>query len=193
MRVLQLLFVAALAAGALSTLPGLSAQTREVTGTFTVNTTVHTMTNVYAFARRNGLGEEQGLKLLVTSAPVPAEVIRGYINNSWIQDKALKGEIVALELLVFPEQLEKARAAGGFRNCCQTNFYAKGLITEDLSLSISGTQELSIAKADAGRIAGRVQLQTTKTTLGARATLQYDLTFNTKLLTSKSAFGPFAH
>jgi hypothetical protein len=192
-RFFQWPLVVALAALALSDHGALSAQAKEVTGTFTIEKTAHTMTNAYAFARRSGAGEDQGLLILFTSAPVPAEIIRGYINNGWIKEKALKGELTAIEILLRPGTIEEARTAAGVRNCCQSNFYAKGLISEDLSLSISGTQQLSLAKTEAGRIAGRVQLPLTKNppAFGGGATIQYDLTFNTKVLTSKSMFGPW--
>ncbi len=172
----------------------LRAQPPEVTGTFTINKTVHTIKNVYAFARKNGAGEDQGPVILFTSAPVPVEVIRTHvINKTWVQQKALLGELVALEVLVRPATIEEARTAAGARSCCQSNFFAKGLITEDLNFAISGTQQLSITKAEAGRISGRVQLPLTKNSpsIGFGATIQYDLTFNTRILVSKSIMGPW--
>ena len=83
MRFSRLQFVA-LAAFALSGHGAVLAQPREVTGTFTIDKTIHTLTNAYAFARKSGAGEDQGLLILFTSAPVPAEVIRAYVNNSWV-------------------------------------------------------------------------------------------------------------
>jgi hypothetical protein len=165
-----------------------------VTGTFTINKTVHTIKNVYAFARKNGVGEDQGPVILFASAPVPVEVIRTHvINRNWIQQKALQGELVALEVVIRPPTIEEARTAAGALNCCQSNFFAKGLITEDLNFSISGTQQLSITKAEAGRIAGRVQLPLTRNSpqMGGGATIEYDLTFNTRVLVSKSIMGPW--
>ncbi len=194
MRVLRLLPIVMLAAVALSAPSAVSAQVKEVTGTFTINKTVVTMTNAYAFARRSGAGDDQGVLLLFTSAPVPADAIRGYMNNSWWQSKALNGELTAIEVILPAHTMQQARTAANQLNCCQSNFYAKGLITEDLSLSISGTQEVTITQAPAGRIAGHVVLPVTKNApnFGGGATIQYDLTFNTRLLTSKSSRGPWA-
>ena len=188
------LFVVGLAVYGLPAEAPLRAQPPEVTGTFTINGTPHKLTHVYAFARKSGSGEDQGPLILFTSVPVPAEVIRTYvIDKSWVQQKALKGELVAIEVVVRPATVEEARTAAGARNCCQSNFFGKGLITEDRSLSISGTQQLLIAKSEPGRIAGRVQLPSTKNApgMGGGATIQYDVTFNTRILVSKSMMGPW--
>lgn len=126
---------------------------------------------------------------------MPTVAVRAYMNNSWIRERALKGELTAIEFFIRPETIVEARTAAGARNCCQSSFYAKRLITEDLNLSVSGTQEVSITKSQAGRIAGRVQypLRKNAPNVGGGATIQYDLTFNTKILTSKSISGPWAH
>ena len=172
-----------------------SAQAKEVTGVFTINKTPAPLTNAYAFARRSGSGADNGVLLLFTSAPVPPDAIRGYMNNSWWNTKALAGELTAIEVIVsIPEHLQEARAAGGKRNCCQVNFYDKRIITEDKGLSISGTQALTLTQAPAGRIAGRIMLPETKNApnFGNGTTLAYDLTFDTKLLTAPSFRGPWA-
>lgn len=50
--------VVVLAAFVLSGHGALLAQPPEVSGTLTIDKTVHKVTNVYAFNRRNGLGED---------------------------------------------------------------------------------------------------------------------------------------
>ncbi len=194
MRVRYLLPAVLLALVPLAQPHDVLAQAKEVTGTFTIDKAPVTLTNAYAFARRSGAGDDQGVLLLLTSAPVPAEAIRGYMNNSYWNTKALAGELTALEVIIIPQQRDAAREPGGRRNCCQVNFYDKRIITEDRGLSISGTQTLTLTQAPAGRIAGRVVLAETKNApnFGNGTTLAYDLTFDTKLLTAPSFRGPWA-
>ena len=195
MRSLTVLFAVLIACTLVAEPRDAAAQGKEVSGTFTINGAPVTLTNAYAFARRSGTGADNGVLLLFTSTPVPADVIRGYMNNSWWNTRALAGELTALEVVVgIPSQVEEARAAGGKRNCCQANFYDRRLITEDRSLSISGTQTLVLTAAPAGRIAGRVSLPVTKNdpNFGNGSTLAYELTFDTRLLTAPSFRGPWA-
>jgi hypothetical protein len=175
----------ALAVTAVASQRGPAAPARDASGTLSINGAAVTMTNAYAFATRTPTGQDDGTLLFFTSAPIPDDVLKtlvtapNIINRPKVAALAMSGQLTAVDVYMRPLAIAEARSGTPAQTGMASTFYSKVLANVSGYTSHAGAERLVLSKSEAGAIAGTVRLPIQK--LQGGATVQYELTFKTKL------------
>ena len=166
---------------------GPAAPAKDVTGTVAINGAAVTMTNVYAFATRTPTGQDDGTLLFFSSAPVPDDVLKGLVTAPNIVSRArlaavaMNGQLTAVDLYIRPLAIAEARSGTPAKTGMASTFYSKIFAAMSGYTSHAGGEQLTLSKSEAGTLAGTARQPLQK--LSSGATVQYELTFKTKVRT----------
>jgi hypothetical protein len=181
------LLLAAVTITALSPQRKPAAPAHDVTGTASINGAAVAMTNVYAFATRTPTGQDDGTLLFFTSAPMPDDVLKtlvtapNIVNRAKVAGLAMNGQLTAIDVYIRPLAIAEARSGTPAQTGMASTFYSKVFANLSGYTSHAGAERLVLSKSEAGAIAGTVRLALQKLSSPGGATVQYELTFKTKL------------